>query len=98
MADHADHHHAAPAKPNATTTMGIALFFGMVTIIVALVGAIRNSHDILMVGLITGVITLVVALIASGLARKAGHTRRGFIVSVLLGLSGVAMYALVTNV
>ena len=56
MSDHADHHHAAPAKPNATTTMGIALFIGMVTVIVALVGAVRGSDTILTIGLITGIV------------------------------------------
>ncbi|MGI9116815.1 MAG: hypothetical protein ACR2JV_04170 [Gaiellales bacterium] len=98
MADHADHHHAAPAKPNATTTMGIALFFGIVTILLALVGAIRNADAVLLVGVATGVITLVIALIAVGLARKGGHTSRGFGVAVLLGISGIAMQLLVTSV
>lgn len=98
MADHADHHHAAPAKPNATTTMGIALFAGMVTIIVALVGAIRNSHDILTIGLVTGIITLVVAILAVLIGKKKGESSRGFAVAALLGIAGIVMYVLVTNV
>ncbi len=98
MADHADHHHAAPAKPNATTTMGIALFFGMATILIALVGAIRNSHDILTVGLVTGVIAIAVAVLAVLIGKKKGETSRGFAVAVLLGAAGIAMWALVTNV
>lgn len=98
MADHADHHHAAPAKPNATTTMGFALFFGMVTIVVALVGAIRDSDAILTIGLITGIAAIAVAVLASLIAKKKGETTRGFLVSALLGASGIAMYLLVTSV
>ena len=98
MADHADHHHAAPAKPNATTTMGIALFFGMATIIIALVGAVRNSHDILAIGLVTGIISIVVAILAVLIGKKKGESSRGFPVAVLLGIAGIAMWALVTNV
>ena len=64
MSDHADHHHAAPAKPNATTTMSFALFIGMVTIIVTLVGAIRGSDTILTIGLITGIASIAVAVLA----------------------------------
>ena len=98
MADHADHHHAAPAKPNATTFMGIALFVGMITIVVALVGGIRDSSGVLTAGLATGIIAIVLAVLAALGAKKNGHTTRGFAVSVLLGASGIAMYLLVTNV
>ena len=98
MSDHADHHHAAPAKPNATTTMGIALFIGMVTMIVALVGAIRGSDAVLTVGLVTGIASIAVAVLAALIAKKKGETTRGFLVSVILGISGIAMYLLVTNV
>jgi Co/Zn/Cd efflux system component len=98
MADHADHHHAAPAKPNATTFMGIALFLGMVTVVVALVGGIRDSSGILSAGLATGVIAVVLAVLAALGAKRSGRTTRGFAVSVLLGLTGIAMYLLVTNV
>jgi hypothetical protein len=98
MSDHADHHHAAPAKPNATTTMGFALFIGMVTIIVALVGAIRGSDSILTIGLITGIAAIAVAVLAVLIGKKKGETSRGFLVSVVLGISGIAMYLLVTNV
>ena len=98
MSDHADHHHAAPAKPNATTFMGIALFLGMATVIIALVGAIRDSSGVLTAGLATGVIGIVLAVLAAGAAKRGGHTTRGFAVSVLLGASGIAMYLLVTNV
>ena len=98
MADHADHHHAAPAKPNATTFMGIALFVGIVTVMLALVGGIRNADGVLTAGLVTGIIAVVLAVLAAGGARKSGRTTRGFAVSVLLGISGIAMYLLVTNV
>ena len=98
MSDHADDHHAAPAKPNATTTMGIALFFGMVTIIVALVGAIRNSSVVLDIGLILGAIAIAVAILAAIIAKGKKQTTRGFLVSVVLGGAGIAMWALVTNV
>jgi Co/Zn/Cd efflux system component len=98
MSDHADHHHAAPAKPNATTTMGIALFIGMVTIIVTLVGAIRGSDAILTIGLVTGIAAIAVAVLAVLIGKKKGETSRGFLVSVVLGISGIAMYLLVTNV
>lgn len=98
MSDHADHHHAAPAKPNATTTMGIALFIGMVTVIVALVGAVRGSDAILTIGLITGIASIAVAVLAALIAKKKGETTRGFLVSAILGISGIAMYLLVTNV
>lgn len=98
MSDHADHHHAAPAKPNATTTMGIALFIGMVTVIVALVGAVRGSDTVLTIGLITGIATLAVAVLAALIAKKKGETSRGFLVSAVLAISGIAMWALVTNV
>ncbi len=98
MADHADHHHAAPAKPNATTTMGFALFAGMVTVIVALVGAIRDSDAILTVGLITGIASIAIGVLAVLIAKKKGDTTRGFLVSVVLGISGIAMYLLVTSV
>lgn len=98
MADHADHHHAAPAKPNATTAMGFALFAGMVTVIVALVGAIRDSDAILTVGLITGIASIAIGVLAVLIAKKKGDTTRGFLVSVVLGISGIAMYLLVTSV
>ena len=98
MSDHVDHHHAAPAKPNATTTMGIALFIGMVTVFVALVGAIRNSDTVLTIGLITGIASIAVAVLAVLIGKKKGDTTRGFLVSVVLGVSGIAMWALVTNV
>ncbi|MGI9186400.1 MAG: hypothetical protein ACR2J9_02585 [Gaiellales bacterium] len=98
MSDHADHHHAAPAKPDATTTMGIALFIGMVTVIVALVGAVRGSDTILTIGLITGIAAIAVAVLAVLIGKKKGATTRGFLVSVVLGISGIAMYLLVTNV
>jgi len=98
MSDHADHHDAAPAKPNATTTMGIALFIGMVTVIVALVGAVRDSHTVLTIGLITGIASIAVAVLAVLIGKKKGETSRGFLVSLVLGISGIAMWALVTNV
>ena len=98
MADHADHHHAAPAKPNATTFMGIALFIGIATVMLALVGAVRSSDGILTVGLVTGVIAVVLAVLAAGAAKKESRTTRGFLVTVLLGACGIAMYLLVTNV
>ena len=73
MSDHADHHHAAPAKPNATTFMGIALFLGMVTIIVALVGAVRDAHAVLTIGAITGIAAIVLAVLAA-VTRRAGSS------------------------
>ena len=98
MADHAEHHHAAPAKPKATTFMGLALFVGMATVIIALVGAIRNADAVLTVGLVTGIAAIVLAVLAAGAAKRRGHTTRGFAVSVLLGISGIATYLLATNV
>ena len=98
MADHAEHHHAAPAKPNATTAMGFALFAGMVTIIVALGGAIRDSSTILTIGALTGALAIVLAILAALIAKKKGATTRGFLVSVMLGASGIIMWALVNNV
>mgnify|MGYP006271457031 CR=1 FL=1 len=97
MADHADHH-AAPAKPNATAFMGLALFIGIVTVMLALVGGIRASDGILTVGLVTGIVAIVLAVLAAGGAKRAGRTTRGFAVTVVLGISGIAMYLLVTNV
>jgi hypothetical protein len=78
--------------------MSIALFIGMVTIIVTLVGAIRGSDTILTIGLITGIASIAVAVLAVLIGKKKGATTRGFLVSVVLGLSGIAMWALVTNV
>lgn len=98
MSDHADHHHAAPAKPNATTFMGIALFIGIVTVMLALVGAIRNSESVLTVGLITGAAAIVLAVLAALAAKRGGRTTRGFLATVVLGASGVAMHLLVTSV
>jgi Co/Zn/Cd efflux system component len=98
MSDHADHHHAAPAKPDATTTMGFALMFGMVTVIISLIGAIRDSSVLLTIGLLTGIAAIVVGILAVLIAKRTGGTSRGFLVSVVLGISGIAMYLLVTNV
>lgn len=98
MADHADHHHAAPAKPNATNFMGLALFIGMATVIIALVGAIRDSTGVLTVGLVTGIAAIVLGVLAAGAAKRSGRSTRGFAVAALLGISGIAMYLLVTNV
>lgn len=98
MSDHADHHHAAPAKPDATTTMGFALMFGMVTVIISLIGAIRDSSVLLTIGLLTGIAAIVVGVLAVLIAKRKGGTSRGFLVSVVLGISGIAMWALVTSV
>ena len=98
MSDHADHHHAAPAKPDATTTMGFALMFGMVTVIISLIGAIRDSSVLLTIGLLTGIAAIVVGILAVLIAKRKGGTSRGVLVSVVLGISGIAMYLLVTNV
>ena len=37
------------------------------------------------------------AVLAAGGAKRAGRTTRGFAVTVVLGISGIAMYLLVTN-
>ena len=98
MSDHADHHHAAPAKPNATTFMGVALFVGIVTVMLALVGAIRNAESVLTIGLVTGVAAIVLAILAAGAAKRSGRTTRGFLATVVLGASGIAMHLLVSSV
>ncbi|MDP4667318.1 MAG: hypothetical protein NWS62_01010 [Gaiellales bacterium] len=98
MSDHADHHHAAPAKPDATTTMSFALMFGVVTVIISLIGAIRDSSVLLTIGLLTGIAAIVVGILAVLIAKQKGGTSRGFLVSVVLGISGIAMWALVSSV
>ena len=61
-------------------------------------GAVRGSDAILTIGLITGIASIAVAVLAALIAKKKGETTRGFLVSAILGISGIAMYLLVTNV
>ena len=98
MSDHAEDHHAAPAKPDATSFMGFAIFLGMVTIVVTLVGSIRDSSTFLTIGLATGIIGIVLAVLAALAAKRRQHTTRGFAVSVMLGACGIVMYLLVASV
>ena len=37
MADHADHHHEVAEKPDASTTMGFALFFSIAALLVSFI-------------------------------------------------------------
>ena len=78
--------------------MGIALFVGIVTVLAALVGAIRNADGVLTVALVLGIITIAVAVLAAIIAKGKGATSRGFLVSIVLGACGIAMWALVANV
>jgi uncharacterized membrane protein required for colicin V production len=95
MADHADHHHEVVEKPNASSTMGIALFFSMAALMVSFVSAIRASHNFLTVGLILGAIGLGVGLLGVVLAKAKHGTTRGFAVVLFLSVIVAALWALV---
>jgi hypothetical protein len=43
-------------------------------------------------------LAIVLAILAALIAKKKGATTRGFLVSVMLGASGIIMWALVNNV
>ena len=95
MADHADHHHAVAEKPNASTTMGIALFFSIAALMVSFIAAIRASYDLLTVGLVLGAIGLGVGLLGVVLAKAKHGTTRGFAVVLFLSVIVAALWALV---
>lgn len=94
MADHADHHHAVAEKPNASTTMGIALFFAMAALFVSFIAAIRASHQFLTVGLVLGAIGLGVGVLGIVLAKAKRGTTRGFAVVLFLSVLVAALWAL----
>jgi len=94
MADHADHHHAVAEKPNASTTMDIALFFSMAALIVSFVSAIRASHEFLTVGLVIGAIGFGVGVLGVVLAKAKHGTTRGFAVVLFLSVIVAALWAL----
>ncbi|PHX81393.1 MAG: hypothetical protein CK540_02920 [Thermoleophilia bacterium] len=95
MADHADHHHAVAEKPNASTTMGIALFFSIVALLVSFISAIRASYDFLTVGLVLGAIGLGVGVLGVVLAKAKRGTTRGFALVLFLSVIVAALWALV---
>ncbi len=94
MSDHADHHHAVAEKPNASTTMGIALFFAIVALTVSFIAAIRASHDALTVALVLTIIALAVGVLGVVLAKAKGGTTRGFAVVVFCSVVTIALFAL----
>ncbi len=93
MADHADHHHhAAPAKPNASAMMGFGMFAGITAILVALVAVVRGGA-MLDIGAILGVASIAIAILAVIAGKVKGWPTRGFLVCVLLGGVAVATWA-----
>lgn len=93
MADHADHHHhAAPAKPNASTMMGFGLFAGIAAILVALVAVVRGGA-LLDIAAILGVMSIAIAVLAVIAGKAKGWPTRGFLVCVLLGAVSIVSWA-----
>lgn len=96
MADHADHHHhAAPAKPNASTMMGFALFLGVVAVLLALVAAIRGEGVLLDITGILGVAAIAVAVLAVIVGKAKGWPTRGFLAVLTMGAVALATWAVV---
>jgi hypothetical protein len=97
MAEHADHHHhVAEEKPKPNRIVQFGIFFGLVAIWVGLVGAIRVSQDMLLVGGLLGVAALALAVVGALFGKARGGTSRGFLAAVFMGVIAVTMWLVIS--